>query len=101
MPRERDAAARALARGEPALFYLGLYTAVRTLRPPDFADDTAEYFWRVKPDRPRWSKLPLVIRPRDSLHLVDFSRVHPAFRGLRNREAWEQLWAAHGAPLHV
>jgi hypothetical protein len=100
-PEERDLAARELARGKPALFYLGLYTAVRTLRPADFAGESAEYFWRVKPDRPRWSKLPLVIRPRDSVRLVDFSKVHPTFQHFRRREAWAALWEAHGAPLHV
>ena len=100
-PRERDAAARELAAGRTGLFYLGLYTVVKTLRPPWVGDGGGEVFWRVKPERPRWSKLPMVIRPRDSIRLVDFSLVHPAFQRLRERPAWDQLWTAHGAPLHI
>lgn len=100
-PAERAEAARELARGRPALFYLGLYTAVRTLRPDAFDRGGSEYFWRVKPERPLWSKLPLILRPRDALRLADFSRVHPAFAHLAARERWEALWASHGAPLHV
>ena len=97
---ERRRAAQELAAGKPALFYLGLYTAVKTLRPPQF-EAGAGYFWTVKPSRPVWSKLPMVIRPRDSIQLADFSWVHPAFQDLKQRERWAALWVDHGAPLHV
>jgi hypothetical protein len=98
---ERAQAARELASGKPALFYLGLYTLVKVLRPPWREGSGAEVFWQSKPDRPRWSKLPLLIRPQDSLRLVDFARVHPQFARFAAREHWESLWQVHGAPLHV
>ena len=100
-PGERAQAARELAAGRAALFYLGLFTLVKVLRPEWHEGDGAEVFWRAKPDRPRWSKLPLVIRPQDSVRLVDFARVHPRFAGLATRERWASLWEKHGAPLHI
>lgn len=99
-PGERAAAARILAAGRPVAFYLGLFTVVKLLRPP-WAERSSHVFWQVKPERPTWSKLPMVALPRQSVRLVDAGLVHPALRGLVRREPWERIWSSVGAPLHV
>jgi hypothetical protein len=97
---ERAEAARLLAAGATAAFYLGLFTIVRLVRPP-WREARPAAFATVKPARPPWSKLPMVAAPRHSVRLVDAATVHPAFRHLVRREAWEGVWSSVGAPLHV
>jgi hypothetical protein len=97
---QRQEAAGVIASGRPVAFFLGLFTIVKLLRPPWLERDSA-LFWRVKPERPTWSKLPMLVQPRHSLRLVDFAKVHPDLRVLHRREAWERLWTSVGAPLHV
>jgi hypothetical protein len=97
---DRALIARELAAGRSAAFYIGLFTIVKLLRPPWAEGTGGELFWQVKPARPRWSKLPMVVEPRHAIRFVDFARVHPALRHLQRREEWERLWA-HRLPLHV
>lgn len=99
-PADRRLIARELAAGRSAAFYLGLFTIVKLLRPPWAEGAGGELFWQVKPERPRWSKLPMVTEPRHAIRFVDFSAVHPDLARLARREEWERLWA-HGLPLHV
>jgi len=98
-PRHEPEIVRRLVRGEPAAFYMGLFTIMQLVGPPHRGGGRAELFWQVKRNRPDWSKLPVFIRPRDALRLIDWAPVHPAFR-FRRRERFEALWA-HGAPMHV
>ena len=98
-PRQVSEIARRLARGEPAAFYMGLFTIMQLVGPPHRSGARAELFWQVKRNRPDWSKLPVCIRPQDALRLIDWAPVHPAFR-FRRREQFEALWG-HGAPMHV
>jgi hypothetical protein len=100
-PRHRGAIVRALAAGQAAAFYLGLFTIIKALRPLEEGGDTGDLFWQVKPDRPRWSKLPLIIRPEDALPLIDFDLVHPDLWRLSLRDHFAGLWGSHGAPLHI
>jgi hypothetical protein len=96
-----DEIARRLATGEPAAFYMGMFTIMQAVGPPNRQAATGELFWQVKRERPIWSKLPVFLRPRDALRLIDFGAVHPEFRHrLRTREAFTRLWS-HGAPMHV
>jgi hypothetical protein len=88
-----------LAAGEPAAFYMGLFTIMQVVSPPHCTGEQGALFWSVKRGRPAWSKLPVFVRPRDALHLVDADAVHPSFR-CRTRESFEALWC-HGAPMHV
>ena len=97
---DRAAIAERLAEGQPAAFYLGLFTVVKLLRPP-WREGDSGLFWRVKPARPGWSKLPMLALPRHSVRLLDPARLHPAVRPLARREAWEGIWRSVGAPLHV
>lgn len=99
-PGERREAAGVLASGAPVAFYIGLFILVKLLRPPWLETDSG-FFWRVKPGRPSWSKLPVTALPRHSVRLVDGRRLHPAVRHLTRREEWEGIWERVGAPLHV
>ncbi len=99
-PSATEEIARRLARGEPAAFYMGMYTIMQAVGLPGARAASGSLFWTVKRDRPSWSKLPVFLRPRDGLRLADFSAVHPAFRSFRRRERFESLWS-HGAPMHV
>ena len=100
-PDHHEAIARALARGRTAAFYVGLFGIGQAIRPAWLGHDDAETYWRVKVGRPRWAKVPLFSKPSHALRLIDFGLVHPAFRHLARREAFERLWTGHGAPLHV
>lgn len=97
---DRAVIAERLAAGQPAAFYLGLFTVVKLLRPP-WREGDSQMFWRVKPARPGWSKLPMLALPRHSVRLLDPTRLHPDVRHLARREAWEGIWRSVGAPLHV
>ncbi|MCL4396077.1 MAG: hypothetical protein M1482_14965 [Chloroflexi bacterium] len=101
-PGDRELAARLLATGKTAAFYGGLYGIVKRVQPEwEAGPGGADTYWQVKAGRPRWSKVPLLIQPKDALRLIDFRLVHPQFQHLRKREHFERLYASHGAPLHV
>lgn len=101
IPHHHEAIARALAAGQPAAFYVGLFGLGQALRPAWLGHADAETYWRVKTGRPRWAKVPLFCQPHRALRLLDFRLVHPAFRHLARREHFERLWSSHGVPLHV
>ena len=98
--RDRAVAARVIASGAPVAFYIGLFVVVKLLRPA-WREADGGLFWRVKPGRPEWSKLPMLALPRHSVLLVDRAALHPEVRHLARRPRWEHLWRDVGAPLHV
>jgi len=100
-PSHHEPAARDLAAGATAAFYGGLYGIVRAVRPAWDEHEDAETYWRAKPGRPRWSKVPLFMKPQDALRLIDFRLVHPDYRHLERRELFVRLYESHGAPIHV
>ncbi|HLZ68894.1 MAG TPA: hypothetical protein VKV26_03190 [Dehalococcoidia bacterium] len=100
-PQHHEPIGRALATGQTAAFYVGLYGIVKAVRAAWVAHDAAETYWRIKAGRPRYAKVPLLAKPQQALRLIDFVPVHPAFRHLARRDRFERLWTSHGAPLHV
>lgn len=59
------------------------------------------YFHTVKKGRPRESKIAMLVSPKVSVTLIDWNRVHPQFRHLRELSKFQELWKPHGAFLHV
>ena len=52
-PGDHELAARALAAGKVAAFYVGLYGIGKAVRPAWTWHDDAETYWRIKEGRPR------------------------------------------------
>jgi len=96
----------ALASGKKAvMFGMGLWGIVKAVEDPRTQGRLAgrrgesRVFWEVKVGRPRQSKIPVMVPPEQMGRLIDFGKLHPRYRFLRNRGAREKLWA-HGAPFH-
>jgi hypothetical protein len=59
------------------------------------------YFHTVKKGRPKESKIAMLVSPGVSSALIDWDKVHPQFRHLRDLSRFQDLWTPHGAFLHV
>lgn len=60
-----------------------------------------EFFQIAKPGRPTEAKIPALMRPEDSVTLIDWSKVHPDFRFLSKLWEFEKLWKLHPGYLHI
>lgn len=91
--------AKALAKGERMAMFGGVWGAFRAVKRNTTAED---FFHRqVKPGRPWEAKVPLMIKPKDGLRLIDWSQVHSNFRFLSDYAEFKKLWNLHPAFLHI
>lgn len=116
-PQHHEAIARSIASGDAGAFdvgIIGILIAVedprgtrlleREKRKMEEASLSGQIigndkkFWRIKEGRPSDAKVPFMATPRVIPNFVDFDKLHPAFRHLRDREARERLYKH---PLHV
>lgn len=116
-PDHHEDIAKAIASGDTGAFdvgIIGLLIAVedprgeklleRERRRLEQIDSTRELmpnskkFWRVKDGRPAEAKVPFMSTPEEIHKFVDFNKLHPNFRHLRNQSAREQLYSY---PIHI
>lgn len=120
-PRHHEKIARAIASGDPGAFDVGIIGILIAVEDPrgnlllkreqakqreesekgNSDDDlipNEEKFWRIKVGRPSSAKVPFMATPRIIPDYVDFDKLHPEFRHLKDRQARERLYKH---PLHV
>jgi len=91
--------AKALAKGERMAMFGGVWGAFRAVKRNTTAED---FFHRqVKPGRPWEAKVPLMVKPRYGVRLIDWSQIHSDFRFLSDYAEFKKLWTQHPAFLHV
>ena len=99
-PAHHKDIARAVASGVPVAFEVGVIGVLLAVNDPYTPlPDNWRTFWEIKRGRQPTDKVPMLMPPEHQWKIVDYDKLHPEFRRLRNLKDREKLYGQ--LPLHV
>lgn len=86
--------------GKKVIFVAGgVVGALIAVERTDNQDPKAYEFWDIKPGRPDFAKVPMLLKHESQAEVIDWNQVHPGLRFLQNLEDRKKLSGPY--PLHV
>lgn len=92
--------ARIASSGQKVIFVAGgVVGALIAVERTDNDDPKAYEFWDIKPGRPDFAKVPMLLKHESQEAVIDWEKVHPGLKFLRDVEQRQKLSGEY--PLHV
>ena len=98
-PDQHRVIAESISSGAPVAFEVGVIGILIAVEDSRAGNDNYERFWKIKRGRASQDKVPIMLPPRHQWGIVDFDKLHPDFRYLKDRKHRENFYGQ--LPLHV